>query len=274
MRNRKWRVRALAVAAATAAMALTTGTAQAIVGGNPASTKDFPWLLSFEQLQKSSIDTVASWRHWCGATLVGPNKVLTAAHCVQGLTSDRARVVQGRDKTSSREGKTVKVDTIWSHPKYTGANKGNDVAVLTLRESLPGPYLPIASAEDEDLYTEGQHATIAGWGTVRSLGRGSDQLRTAQVSVYSEEACAKDYPKNKPRNGQFCAGFPEGGVDTCQGDSGGPLIVDGKVAGVVSWGDGCGDSRSAGVYADVSKYSPLLQHQIGDVPAEETVRAG
>ncbi len=266
---------ALAVVAAMASMALTTGTAQAIVGGNPASTKDFPWLLSFEQLIQRSDDTVASWAHECGATLVGPNKALTAAHCVPGLIPDRARVVQGRDKTSSRDGKTVKVDSIWSHPEFDGipAN-GNDVAVLTLRESLPGPYLTIASADDADLYTSGQQATIAGWGAVRSNGRLSGQLRAAQVSVYSEEACAEDYPTDEPRNGQFCAGFPEGGVDTCQGDSGGPFIVDGKVAGVVSWGNGCADHGSAGVYANVATYAPLLRHQIGDVPAEETVRAG
>ncbi|WP_165436324.1 S1 family peptidase [Amycolatopsis suaedae] len=245
------------------------------MGGNPASTKDYPWLLSFEQIIKTSIDTVASWRHGCGATLVGPNKAVTAAHCVPGLAPDQARVVQGRDKTSSREGKTVKVDSIWSHPKFDGLTQhGYDVAVLTLRESLPGPYLPIASAEDRDLYTEGQHATVAGWGAVRHEGRGSGELRAAQVSVYSEEMCSNDYPDDKPRNGQFCAGFPEGGVDTCQGDSGGPLIVDGKLAGVVSWGHDCAAAGTAGIYADVSRYSPLLRQQIGDVPAEETVGAG
>jgi hypothetical protein len=37
----------------------------------------------------------------------------------------------------------------------------------------------------------------------------------------------------------FCAGYPEGGVDACIDDSGGPFVVDGRLAGVVSWDIGC-----------------------------------
>uniref|UniRef100_A0A671NG79 trypsin n=1 Tax=Sinocyclocheilus anshuiensis TaxID=1608454 RepID=A0A671NG79_9TELE len=38
------------------------------------------------------------------------------------------------------------------------------------------------------------------------------------------------------------------------GDSGGPLVCDGRVYGLVPWGNGCGDSRFPGVYTAVSRF--------------------
>ena len=82
---------------------------------------------------------------------------------------------------------------------------------------------------------------------------------------------------------EFCAanaidsdndGLVDSGVDTCAGDSGGPLmcVVDGKVtlAGVTSWGVGCGLKGSPGLYSDVFKYKEWIEEVISTGESRET----
>lgn len=79
--------------------------------------------------------------------------------------------------------------------------------------------------------------------------------------MVSDEKCAVCYaddPSNPIEDSMLCAGdINGGGEDACQGDSGGPLVMgDGSrvLAGVVSWGHGCGQPGYPGVYAQVSSY--------------------
>lgn len=47
--------------------------------------------------------------------------------------------------------------------------------------------------------------------------------------------------------------------DCIQGDSGGPLVCQGKLSGVVSWGQGCALRHLPGIYTDVAFYRPWIQ---------------
>jgi secreted trypsin-like serine protease len=59
-----------------------------------------------------------------------------------------------------------------------------------------------------------------------------------------------------------CAGYTDGGVDTCQGDSGGPLIINGRLAGITSWGNGCARAKYPGVYTRLTTFSADVTEQI------------
>lgn len=223
-----------------------------IVGGTRASIGRYPWTVFL---------TTSSGFQFCGGTLAARNKVVTAAHCANGLSPGSLRVVWLREDKYSWAGVTANVTRIWVHPSYQSATRGSDVAVLTLDRWLNSPVLPLASSADVTLYRPATSTTILGWGTTSSGGSSSRYLLKATVPVTSDSSCRTAYPQYTPVH-MVCAGYPQGGTDTCQGDSGGPLVAGGKLIGITSWGRGCALPGYPGVYARVASYYPVLSQQI------------
>ncbi|GAB1514584.1 S1 family peptidase [Actinophytocola sp. KF-1] len=254
------RVTRLLLAAALASAAVAVGLTQAnadqdnqqIVGGDRASIADHPYVVYL---------TTADGFQFCGGTLVDDNKVVTAAHCTVGKQPDDVQVVAGREDKESTAGTVSAVKEIWVHPDFTDVRSGSDVSVLTLTERLPYQSLDLPRGDDADLYKTGQPGLILGWGRVAADGQPSRYLLKASVPVMADPDCTKAYPAYKAQ-AMVCAGVPQGGVDSCQGDSGGPLIVDGKLAGITSWGEGCAAAGKPGVYTRLAAYRDVLEDQV------------
>ncbi|MEV6521250.1 serine protease [Longispora sp. NPDC051575] len=256
----------LVLAAATATLAAPATALAAppanIVGGEEASTADRPWLVAL--VSAKYYPNRANVSHqFCGGTLVTPTKIVTAAHCVSGLQAKYVQVVAGRTDLRTQAGDVRQVSAIAVHASYRSVEKGDDVAVLTLSQALNRRTLPVVASTDTNLYAAGTTAAIMGWGdTYAGQGDGSPTLLAATVPVTSNADCTDAYGRRYLKAKMVCAGYPEGGVDTCQGDSGGPFVINGKLAGVVSWGDGCADPGVPGIYTRLTSYSGWISNNL------------
>ena len=240
--------------AVLAALALATPAA-AIVNGTPVDPATVPWFASVGG---------------CGGTLVAPDRVLTAAHCVAGGTPTElgAVAVGGTVRKPTR----IALHPGWRHRNGT-ANFLDDVAVVELDAPVTGvPLVKLGGANPRDALILGTGRPVAP-GTGHSAGETFDgTLRAAPLKTMSDAACARAFrgyrgstlERFDPR--MRCSIDADGRAPLysgCNGDSGGPLWTGPASApiqlGVVSWGgDRCGADHLPSVFADVALYRAFI----------------
>ena len=122
--------------------------------------------------------------------------------------------------------------------------------------------IPICLPDDtNDLV--GRTGSVTGWGRRSEYGQISPILREVHLPIISNEKCMSMYRLSGQNEWIpkifLCAGTANGGKDSCEGDSGGPLVVKSRngrynLAGIISWGIGCGDRNRPGVYTRISEF--------------------
>ncbi|XP_037828934.1 chymotrypsin-like elastase family member 3B isoform X2 [Kryptolebias marmoratus] len=226
-----------------------------VVNGKEARPYSWPWQVSLESFYPT-----------CGGTLIAPNWVLTAAHCI---TFHTYRVVLAEHDMNREEGpeQSIMVAKMIIHPNWNDncVSCGNDIALLKLEKSavVSDKVQPACLPQHGVSLSHDQPCYITGWGRLY-CGPRATTLQQALLPVVDHSVCSQsDWWGSSVRATMVCAGGDN--KSACHGDSGGPLNCVGKdgrwyVEGVTSFvdGRGCNTPKKPTVFTRVASFIPWI----------------
>ncbi|WP_286157037.1 trypsin-like serine protease [Streptomyces sp. AA4] len=256
--------RVVAVTLACAAL-FSTGTAEAIVKGGD-STQRYPFMTSIPERVNQTGD-----RGVCGGSLIDPQWVVTAGHCVDSALVTPDGTVRIGSEHRNSGGTVRRIAQVVTHPGYALQSESvpfnrNDVALLKLDRPVAEKPIRLASRPGEP----GTPTRLLGFGTTVDTydftkARFPERLQELDVRRGAESECGPGYAGRT----RLCTVSPRREAMACIGDSGGPQIRRGpgwqwELIGVTS---GPGAARAAcaggpGLYSSVPAYADWIRATI------------
>ncbi|PQJ63660.1 serine protease [Vibrio chagasii] len=250
-----------------------------IVNGSYASVSDFPSMASLF-IDRIDYDGVYSTGAYCGATILDPTHILTAAHCIYGNEEGQlfTTVVPQLEDTSKFPNGNIqksRVVEVYYHSDYSDNLSDllrNDVAVLKLESALNIDSVnDVVKRPSNDSYRNVVNDFVAvGHGNTRSNFDATTILQGVSLTYVDNTECASAFKDGSVlTDNQICfkgdySAFSGLFGGTCQGDSGGPVYwldgADYRQVGITSFGpETCGGSyRVTSVFTEIYDYKDWI----------------
>jgi len=224
-----------------------------IVGGCQVEPNTFPWQVYVKMTIPDS-----DYFNQCGGTILCPNLIMTAAHCVKEcdeysscehnscppVSKSRLSVEVGKHRLMGNDGELYGVERVIPHPNYP-LNEDHcldthdyDFTILELEGKIPlntekGSIAAAVYLPDPSDGGRRKNLVVSGWGHLKRLPGGKpvcrpEKLNAVELSQIEDETCQDEWGNTFKDDIMICVGsriypdLPTKG--TCQGDSGGPNV--------------------------------------------------
>ncbi|XP_065160302.1 brachyurin-like [Atheta coriaria] len=238
-----------------------------IINGRLAVRGQFPWQAVIRYKTAGFWGTTMI----CGASLISPTHLLTAAHCLYENTV--IQIILGSTTpydTSDQDRLTPQVKRVFYNKGYNPADLSNDIGIIELKEPVTYTDVikPVKLQKSDEFLDENVPVTISGWGQVSDFPKITvSYLNFVELRTIKNADCKKTFGA-VVKDYTLCT-VGEQGRNICAGDSGGPLVTydsagEATQVGIVSFvaARGCTLGLPSG-YIRVSSALPWIERVTG-----------